>query len=499
MIIAAMLRPGCASRWLTSTTAILTFCMGGCAVGPDFHRPVAPAATHYTDEAATTQTQAQQFMANAEVPADWWTLFDCPALSSLVESALKANPTVAQAQAALRVAMENVSAQRGLYYPTAQGDFSVTRQRDAIGTLAPTLTSGDPIFSLYTPQVSVSYLLDVFGGNRRQIESLTALAQSQRFQLEATYLTLSSNVVVAAIQEASLRTQITATTRIINMETEQRDVMKQSLALGAIAESDVVAQDALLAQTQATLPPLLKQLVQQRDLIAALAGRLPSEAPQESFQLSQLTLPRELPISVPSRLVEQRPDVRSAEEQMHAASAQVGVAIANMLPQITLTASIGSTATDLSELFKAGSNFWGLGASFTQALFQGGALLHRKRAADATLDQAAAQYRASVIMAFQNVADALGALEHDADAVAAQARAEKFAADNLDIVRHQMDLGAVSYLSLLNAQQAYQQAVINHVQATANQYADTVALFQALGGGWRNRPDEAANSASSER
>ena len=336
--------------------------------------------------------------------------------------------------------------------------------------------------------MGVSYTLDAFGANRRQVESLKAQAEFQRFQLEATYLTLTSNVVVAAVQEASLRAQITATEQVIQIETEVVQIFRRQQELGAIAMADVVAQEATLAQLQATLPALRKQLAQQRDLLARLAGRFPSEELAERFELSRLELPQELPVSLPSKLVEQRPDVRAAEAQLHSASAQVGVAVANMLPQITLSAGAGTSATQLSQWFVPGNQFWLLGASLTQTLFDGGTLLHRKRAAEAVLDQAGAQYRASVLTAFQNVADTLRALQYDADALKAQVAAEHAASESLAIARKALELGSISYLSLLNAEQIYEQTVISLVQAKANRYADTAALFQALGGGWWNRP-----------
>jgi NodT family efflux transporter outer membrane factor (OMF) lipoprotein len=411
--------------------------LAGCAVGPDFHRPTAPHVSGYTQgglppltaETDVAGGEAQRFVQGLSIPQQWWTLFHSPELNAVIEEALGANPDVQVAQAALRQAMENVYAQMGFYYPTVQGNFSPSREKNAVGTLAPTLNSGAPLFSLYTAQVGVSYTLDVFGANRRQVESLQALAESQRFQLEATYLTLTSNVVVAAVQEASLRAQIAGTQKVIDIETEVVEIFRRQYELGAIAMTDVVAQEATLAQAQATLPGLRKQLAQQRDLLARLAGRFPSEEPAAKFELSSLQLPQELPVSLPSQLVEQRPDVRSAEAQLHGASAQVGVALANMLPQITLSATSGSTATEIGQLFSPGTVFWSVGASLTQTLLAGGTLLHRKRAAEAALDQAGAQYRSTVLTAFQNVADTLRALQYDADAVKAQAAAEHAAGE----------------------------------------------------------------------
>jgi NodT family efflux transporter outer membrane factor (OMF) lipoprotein len=497
-----------ASSWPPRARGVLALLalavVTGCTVGPDFHRPGAPKVGGYTAEALPTQTasadvaggQAQRLVLGEDIAQQWWTLFHSPELNALIEQALKANPDMQAAQAALRQAMELVYAQMGLYYPSVQAGVSASRQKNAVGTISPTLTSGAPLFNLYTADVGVSYTLDAWGGNRRQVESLRAQAEFQRFQLEATYLTLTSNVVVAAVQEASLRAQIAATEQVIKIETEVVGIFRRQNELGAIAMADVVAQEATLAQLQATLPALQKQLAQQRDLLARLAGRFPSEEPVQRFELAQLELPQQLPVSLPSKLVEQRPDVRAAEAQLHAASAQVGVAIANMLPQITLSAGGGTSATQISQWFSPGNQFWSLGASLTQTLFDGGTLLHRKRAAEAALDQAGAQYRSSVLTAFQNVADTLRALQYDADAVKAQVTAEHAASESLSIARKALALGSISYLSLLNAEQTYQQTLINLVQAKANRYADTAALFQALGGGWWNRPDLAAAEPS---
>jgi NodT family efflux transporter outer membrane factor (OMF) lipoprotein len=246
----------------------------------------------------------------------------------------------------------------------------------------------------------------------------------------------------------------------------------------------------LEAQTAQTLPPLQKQLGQTRDALTALLGRLPSEEPSETFLLSDLTLPRDLPVSLPSKLIEQRPDVRQAEENLHASSAAVGIAIADMLPQFTINGDIGSSALSLGTLFSPYTGFWDLGASLTQTLFDSGALLHKKRAADAALDQAAAQYRAAVILACQTVADTLRALQADADALKASADAARAAKKTFDLVAHQRALGTISLVAVLNAEQTYRQAELALVQAEANRYSDTAGLFQALGGGWWNRTEE---------
>ncbi|MGO9951978.1 MAG: efflux transporter outer membrane subunit [Dissulfurispiraceae bacterium] len=474
----------------------------GCAVGPDFQRPATPAVDRYTTESLPPQTvsvevkggEAQRFVKDMDIPGQWWTLFHSKPLNDLISQALKANPDLEAAQAALRGAWETVYAQQGAFFPSIDANFNPTRQKTA-GVLTSPLANNNYTYSLHTAQVAVAYVPDVFGGNRRQVESLKAQADSQRFQLEATYLTLTSNVVAAAVQEAALRGQISATRQIIDIQSQSLKLLQRQYELGQIATGDVVAQEAALAQVQAMLPPLEKQLAQQRDLLSRLAGRFPSEKLTEEFELSSLELPQELPVSLPSKLVAQRPDVRSAEEQLHSASAEIGVSIANRLPNITLSANAGSSATAINQLFTSGTGFWALAGNLTQPIFQGGTLLHRQRAVEAAYDQAAAQYRSVVLTAFQNVADTLHAIQSDADALKAAVAAERAAARSLAITRSQLELGDISYLALLNAEQTYQQAVVNLVQAIANRYADTVALFQALGGGWWNRSDVSARVA----
>lgn len=482
-------------RVIFLATAIASALLASCAVGPDFKRPPAPRVDRYTQQplplrtasAATLDGAAQRFIPGQDVPAEWWKAFASPALDAFIAQALKHNPTLDAARAALRQANELTAAERGALFPQLEAGYSASRQKNAVGTLAPTLTSGEELFTLHTAQLSVSYLLDVFGLERRQLESQQALADAQRFELEATYLTLTSNVVAAAVQEASLRAQIEATNAIAASEREGVQILERQYQLGSVAMTDVMAQQSLLSSTEATLPGLEKQLAAQRDLLAVLAGRFPGEGMSERFELSGLTLPRDLPLSVPARLVRQRPDVLAAEAQLHSASAQVGVAIADMLPQITLTGTAGGASTAIPSLFAAGDTFWTAGASLSQTLLAGGTLWHRERAARAALDEAGAQYRTVVLAAFQQVADTLRALELDAEAVGANARATQAASDTLAATRRNVQLGSTSYLALLSAEQAYQQAVLNLAQARANRLADTAALFQALGGGWWNR------------
>jgi len=476
---------------VASTSLLIT----GCAVGPNFKRPAAPKVPGYAPAPPSTTSgtpnvpggEAQHIAQGQDIPGEWWTLFHSKPLNDLIERSLKSNPDIKAAQAALLVARENVLAQRGAYYPTVAGSFSANSKSSS--ELSPFTASGSLYYSLYTPQVGVSFVPDVFGLNKRTVESMKAQEQQARFALAATHITLSSNVAAAAIQEASLRAQIDATRQLIEINTHMLEVLRKQFEAGYVGRLDVAAQESQLAQVTATLPPLLKQLAQQRDLLTALSGGFPSEDLAEKFELSSLQLPQELPLSLPSQLVEQRPDVRQAEENLHSACALIGVARANRLPSFNLTADVGSMTLIFTHMFAAGTGFWDLGGNVTQTIFQGGTLIHRERAAKAAYVQASEQYRSTVLTAFENVADSLHALEQDADAVKSAAAARDAAKVTLDLTTRQMQVGYVSYLTLLSAEQTYQQALINLVQAQSSRYADTAALFQALGGGWWNRSD----------
>jgi NodT family efflux transporter outer membrane factor (OMF) lipoprotein len=480
-------------RFIAASSALML--SAGCAVGPNFKKPAAPAVGSYTATPLRTTTgvrnvaggEAQRFVQGLDIPGEWWTLFHSQPLNDLIERSLTNNPDLKAAQAALAAARENYLAQKGAFWPSADASFSASRNRTS-EEISPTPASGALYFDLFTPQVSVSYVPDVFGLNRRTIESLRAQAEQARFAWAATYITLSANVVAAAIQEASLRAQIDATRRLIDVNSNMVQILRNQFDKGYTSRLALAAQESQLAQEKAALPPLLKQLAQQRDQLAVLAGGFPDENLPEKFELASLQLPEELPVSLPSQLVEQRPDVRQAEENLHAASAQIGIAIANRLPNITLTANAGTMALEAGQMFADGSGFWTLAGNVTQPIFEGSALLHRERAAKAAYVQAAEQYRSTVLTAFQNVADTLNALEQDADALKAAAAAADAAKVTLDLTQQQTETGYVNYLALLNAEQAYQQAVINLVQAQANRFADTAALFQALGGGWWNQP-----------
>jgi NodT family efflux transporter outer membrane factor (OMF) lipoprotein len=475
---------------LTAAT-LLSSCI---AVGPDFLHPAAPPIDRYTREPLTPRTsstdaptgRAQRFVQGRDIPQEWWRLFKSRALNALIERSLENNPNLQAAMSSLRAAKEQVYAQQGKYFPLVQANFNPTRQKTS-AALAPVLNSGQNPFDLYTAQVLVSYTFDVWGLNRRTVESLQAQADAQRFQVEAAYLTLTANVVVAAITEAALRGQIDATNELIAANRKMLDITRRQLDAGFANRSDVAAQEAALAQVEATLPPLRKALAIQRNLLAALVGSYPSVEPREIFKLADLQLPQDLPLSLPSQLIEQRPDVRNAEELLHSASADVGVATAKMLPNFTIDANGGFINSALAGLISPANSFWLLAGNATQTVFDGFSLLHQLRGTKAAYDEAAWAYKSTVVGAVQNVADALRALQNDADALKAARDFERAAKISLDLARQQVEAGNANVLLLLTAQSTYLQAVIQVVQARAARLADTAALFQALGGGWWNR------------
>lgn len=487
-----------ARRWRHAASGmlagVLALTISGCAVGPNFVPPPAPDVDGYVrgklappnPGSGAPRVAGQHFVTGADVSARWWSAFKSPLLNELVRQAVDHNPNLQAAEAAIRVAQHNAQAQRGLFFPQVTGNSTSSDILVANPGQVPPVPTSDPQskFTLVTHQLTVSFVPDIWGGNFRAVENLDAVTEQQLFQLEAAYLALTSNVVTAAIQEASLRGQIAATQRIIGIERNLLDILKRQFSFGQAAQADVLAQDAALAAAEQLLPPLEKQLAQQRDLLTALAGQLSANEIEQRFDLAHLRLPANLPISLPGKLVDQRPDVRAAEAAMHTASAQVGVTIAARLPNIVLSANGGSTAFNWAQSFTPGTGFYTLAASATAPIFDGFTLYNRQKAAEAALDQAEAQYRATVITAFQNVADALRALQSDARAMRAARRAEETAKASLDIVQKQLNAGQVNQLAVLNAQQTYLTASVIRVQTEANRLADTAALFMALGGGW---------------
>ncbi len=469
-------------------------------VGPDFQLPEAPNIAAFTPSrlpAANSADGKTQKLVTAALPSDWWALFHSPALNALIERALRDNPNVPAAQAALRVAQANVYAEVGQLFPLATGDYQATGGKVATGNnggvAAPIVGpngSNPAYYTLHTAQFTVSYVPDLWGGTRRQIENLEALKDNQRFANEAVFLTLTSSIALGAVQEASLRAQIRVTEKLIVISKDILQKVKLQKDLGQLTGLDVAGQEALVAQTEATLPPLRKALDQNRDSLTVLSGHLPGEGLAERFEFGKLTLPRKLPLSLPAELIAQRPDVRAAEENMHAACALIGVAIANRLPQVSLTGDIGRSGTQFANLFSNNPAFYfytGL-ANASQTIFDGFTLQQKQRAAEAGLDQVAAQYRLAVLTAFQNVADALYAIRHDTVGLEKAILAETAAKKSLDLTRVQLTQGQVAFPQLLAAQTTYLQASLVVILAQASRYSDTVGLFQALGGGWWNRP-----------
>lgn len=462
-------------------------------VGPDFQQPAAPAAKRYTEKPLSSKTegvtgtgsvgQPQQFVNGQDIPAQWWTLFRSTELDNLIKVGLNNSPNLAAAKARLIQAQENLNAQVGsTLFPAVDASLAKQRSREA-----DPITEATQAFTLYNASVNVSYTLDIFGGSRRAVEALASHVDYEKFQMEAAYLTLTSNIVTTAVTVASLQAQIQATQDLIRSQQEQLTIVEKQFRLGGISNTDVLAQQTQLAQTRATLPALEKSFAQARNALAVLVGAFPSEIELPTFKLDKLQLPIQLPVSLPSVLVRQRPDVRAAEALLHKASAEVGVATANLLPKFTLTGSYGFASDKTSTLFDSTNALWSIGSQLLQPIFRGGSLQAQRRSAVAAYDEAAANYKQTVLQSFQNVADSLRVLETDAQALKAQKQAEDAAQTTLVLTQKQFRLGGVSYLNLLNAQRQYQQARINRIQAQAARYTDTAALFQALGGGWWNR------------
>ena len=468
-------------------------------VGPDYAPPAALAVSGYTREplpdtgstaARAGGGEAQHFVIGGDVRGDWWTAFGSKALDRLVAEALAHSPNLEAAQASLDAAHETVLAQEGTLFPSVTTDDAASYQKAPGGGLqSPLQNQRRFTYALFTPRVSVSYAPDIFGGERRQIESLEARAENERFQLEATYLTLTTNVVLAAIQEASIREQLAATNKVIDAQQKILTLLKKEVVLGQVAEADVVQQDAAIATARLALAPLQKQIALQRNLLTALAGRLPSEEVPETFTLASLRLPKRMPLSLPSSLVEQRPDVRAADALVHQASADLGVAVANRLPQFKISGDAGASAISLTRLASSNAPFYSVAGTVTQPLFDAGTLYHRQRVAEENLVQAEARYKSIVISAFQNVADALRAIQIDAQASVAANNAEQATLKSFDLLQKERVAGASNNLQVLISQQTYLTALVTAAQTKAGQYVDTTALFQALGGGWWNRSD----------
>jgi len=476
--------------------------VGGCALGPDFHTPDAPKVEQYSSAlehpSENRSADGPELKQGGRIPDQWWRVYGSKKLDELIQQGMQQSPTLAAARATLRAAQEDYASQSGtILYPTVDGSIRTDRQKLSGASFG---QNGDFIYSLHTASVSVSYAFDPFGGGRRYLESLRAQVDYQGFQMEAAKLTLAANIVTTAISEASLRGQWQAASDIVNSRREQLKIVERQSAIGAVTDADVLSQRTALAQAETALPPLEKQLAQTKHQLSVLVGRFPGERAgsnhvdetpaMPAFELAGLHLPASLPVSLPSELVHQRPDIRAAEAQLHQASALIGLATANMYPSLKITAGFGRQAVQFGDLLTGpASGIWSIGSNVLQPLFHGGELSAKRRQALASFDAARAQYQQTVLLAFRDVADVLLALQSDARGLKLQLKAESLARQTQDLVQHQFDLGAASFLTLLNAQQQYRQSHIGVVQARATLLADSAALFQAMGGGWWQRDD----------
>ncbi len=482
---------------------IVLICCGltACTVGPNFHSPAAPKTRSYTANATPTRTvsiaaagqvgQAQLIQFGRDIPANWWTLFHSKAINALISKGLAHSPNLTAAQATLREAQQNLKSKVGsLLFPSVSLDTIAERVKsNKLGLTSSSNSSSTPpgtTYSLYYATVPVRYTLDLFGGSRREIEEYRAKVDFARYALMAAYLTLTSNIVTTALTVATLEAEKQEIIALIRETQQQTDIVRQQFYQGGVARENVLIQETSLAQTKAELPPIELELAQARHSLAVLVGALPSQIHLPPLYLSDLRLPKHLPLSLPSTLVKQRPDVQEAEANLHVASAAIGVATAALFPRISLSAKPGFSALAINKLFESGSYAWALAAEMTQTLFQGGSLLAAKKAAIASYKYYLAEYKETVLTAFQNVADSLRALEIDARNFKQEFIAEQNAKYNYEIIRKSFKEGGSNYLELLTAQQQYQTTKVTRLKAEGQRYTDTVALFQSLGGGWWN-------------
>jgi NodT family efflux transporter outer membrane factor (OMF) lipoprotein len=479
----------------TAIAIILLLLSGGCSVGPDFFRPEPPAVNSYTAESlppATTEADgiSQRFVPGQEIAEDWWLLFQCRDLNEVINQALASNQDLQAARARLRQSQSLLQAGYGVFWPQIDGSLDFSRQRFSGVRFGG--RSDSSIFNLYSASLAATYNLDLFGRSRRQVEGQAAQVDLQKAQVRTTYLTLVGNVVNTIIARAAYHDQIEATRQIIDSEQRQLAIGEAKLRAGIVARTEVLSLRTQLAATMATLPPLIQNLEHTGHLLATLSGRPTSQAPGITIALDDLTLPPELPVSLPSDLVRQRPDILAAEAALHSASVDIGVATADLYPSINLSAGLGQEGSTGGDLFTSASTIWDLGGALSQPLFHGRSLRFRRQAAKEAYDAALADYHQTVFTAFLQVADGLRALIHDAQTLQARITALESAEKNLELVRDNYKAGIASYLEVLNANQQYQQARIGHIQARAQRLQDTVVLYAAMGGGWWNVAEDTA-------
>ena len=475
--------------------------LSACAVGPNFHRPAPPPVAGYT-ATATPATLApggnepeQRTVIGQTIEAEWWELFRSPPITDAVQLAIAGNQTLAAAEATLGEAEEAVVEARAAFFPQIDFLASVTRQNR---NSSPSRGEASSTFNLYSLGPTVSYSPDVFGGTRRHVEQEAALAENQGEQLAAAYLTLTGNIVSQAIAIAGTRLEIAAVEGIVADDTKNLDLVQTKLEAGKAAETDVLTAESQLANDRTQLPPLRQQLSAARHAFSVLVGQFPADWTPPDFDLADLSLPGDLPLTLPSELVHQRPDILAAEASLHAASAAIGVATAAMYPSITLSASVGQEALSTATLFTTSSTIWSLASGLTAPIFHGGALRAQRRGAIHAYEAALATYRQTVLQAFAQVADVLEALAHDADLVAGQREALDVADRSRALQRLSYGEGKSDLLLLLDAERLYQQAKLGYARAEAQRYQDTTQLFVAMGSGWWDRfsvPDGAQRPA----
>jgi NodT family efflux transporter outer membrane factor (OMF) lipoprotein len=463
--------------------------LAGCTVGPNFKEPPAPATKVYVPGGTQTLSNPgsaapqQHLTVGEKVTGQWWDLFHSSQLDAVLQDALTANQTLAASQATLKEARERTLEAQGALFPQFDFGANASRSRASLQQLG--INELSPISNYYQIGPSVSYALDLFGLNKRRLEQQGAIAQYEGFQLDGAYLTLTSNAVKEAITIASASAQIAALDAIIADDQRTLDLVQREYRVRNRTIVDVDTAKTQLATDRAMLPPLRQQLSIARDALAVLAGQAPGDWAPPDFALDAFSLPQDLPVTVPSQLVRDRPDILGAEAQLHAASAAVGVATAQLYPNITLSASLTQEALKTMTLFTAAGTAWDIGAGLTAPIFHGGTLQAQKRAAEDAYEGAFANYRQTVLTSFGQVADTLQALDHDAQLLAAQQQAVEASRDNLRASSESLAAGNVEVLLVVDAQRQFNEAQLGEVRATAQRYLDTVDLFAAMGGGWQ--------------
>ena len=472
----------------------LTLALDGCLVGPSFNRPAPPdVAAYLPPESPAAQPEsgadaAQHIALGERIPAQWWALFHSSRLDETLRQVIAANYTLAAAKATLAQAQEAIVEARAAIYPQVDFGASARRSRSStgFGTTA----------SLFSFGPSVSYSIDAFGGARRHIEQETALAENQRYQLDAAYLTLTGGSVTQAITIASTNFQIATVQDLISNDQKNLDLVQGEFDAGKVARSEVLTAEAQLAGDRTQLAPLHQQLSVARHALAVLAGQAPGRWAPSDFAIDELTLPENVPVSLPSELVHQRPDILASEALLHADSAAIGMATAQLYPSITLSASLSQEAQSLASLVRSASRAWDASAGVDAPLSRGGALRAQQRAAIDAYNAELATYQQTILLAFGQVADVLSALEHDAELVSASHRSVDIAGASLALQRSGYAAGKTSALQLIVAENTYSSARLGYVRAIGQRLSDTAQLFIALGGGWWNEGDSALFSGS---